>query len=65
MSNFLSRRYLDTSGDPNFFSIIRDVIVAFILIILLLVYWPFSIVPTGHRGVVTKFGEITGVRNEG
>lgn len=27
--------------------------------------WPFSSVPTGNRGVITTFGKITGIENEG
>ncbi len=33
--------------------------------ILLCSVWPFSSVPTGNRGVVTTFGKITGIEDEG
>ena len=37
-----------------------------IVIILLLIFlWPFHTVPTGNRGVVTTFGKITGIEDEG
>ena len=29
------------------------------------IIWPFSTVPTGNRGVVTTFGKITGIEDEG
>jgi prohibitin 2 len=34
-------------------------------IILLLILQPFSIVPTGSRGVITQFGKIIGIEQEG
>jgi len=33
--------------------------------ILLAFLWPFSSVPTGHRGVITTFGRISGIEGEG
>src|SRR5476649_2677455 len=37
-----------------------------LLVFLLLCWlWPFYTVPTGFRGVVTTFGKITGIENEG
>ncbi|MBV8635176.1 MAG: hypothetical protein JO002_11835 [Burkholderiaceae bacterium] len=35
------------------------------IIMLLIVVWPFHTVPTGNRGVVTTFGKITGIEEEG
>jgi prohibitin 2 len=35
------------------------------ILIALLLVWPFYSVPTGNRGVVTQFGQIIGVENEG
>lgn len=46
-------------------AIIRDASIAIALIILLIIVWPFNSVPTGSRGVVTRFGRITGIENEG
>lgn len=34
-------------------------------LIMLMAYWPLKSVPTGTRGVVTVFGKITSVQNEG
>jgi regulator of protease activity HflC (stomatin/prohibitin superfamily) len=45
-------------------NIIRSV-VAFIAIIATAIMWPFHVVPTGSRGVVTQFGEIINIENEG
>lgn len=41
---------------------------AFVIIVLLILldsFWPWQSVPTGSRGVVTKFGAIVGIDNEG
>lgn len=46
-------------------SVITYAVGALLLVLLLSVLWPFSSVPTGHRGVVTQFGRIAGVENEG
>ncbi len=35
------------------------------ILILLMFVWPFYTVPTGNRGVVTTFGKITGIEDEG
>ena len=35
------------------------------ILILLIFLWPFYTVPTGNRGVVTTFGKITGIEDEG
>jgi prohibitin 2 len=40
-------------------------IIALIVLILLSMIWPFYSVPTGSRGVVTQFGRIVGIENEG
>ena len=34
-------------------------------LLVLVFLWPFNSVPTGTRGVVTQFGAITGIENEG
>jgi prohibitin 2 len=39
--------------------------IAIIAIIALFLLWPFYSVPTGSRGVVTQFGRIVGIENEG
>ena len=49
----------------NKFAVVRDAIVALLILILLLTFWPFRTVPTGSRGIVTQFGAIKGIQNEG
>jgi prohibitin 2 len=39
--------------------------VVLVIVIAFLVLWPFYTVPTGNRGVVTTFGKITGIEDEG
>ena len=39
--------------------------VAIVLLVVVVVLWPFYSVPTGSRGVVTQFGRIVGIENEG
>ncbi len=39
--------------------------IAVLAIIVLLVIWPFYSVPTGSRGVITRFGAIVGIEAEG
>src|SRR3979490_1961300 len=34
-------------------------------LIFLFIVWPFNSVPTGSRGVVTQFGKIVGIEQEG
>jgi prohibitin 2 len=36
-----------------------------VLLLVVLVVWPFYSVPTGSRGVVTQFGKIVGIEGEG
>ena len=50
---------------PNVFAIFRDLGIGIALLIALLILWPFYSVPTGSRGVVTQFGKIVGIENEG
>jgi len=40
-------------------------ILAMVALVFLLAIWPFASVPTGSRGVITQFGKITGIENEG
>src|SRR4029077_13031003 len=44
---------------------IRLVAAAVAGLILLWIVWPFNSVPTGSRGVVTQFGRIVGIEDEG
>jgi prohibitin 2 len=40
-------------------------VIAFFALLLVALVWPFYSVPTGSRGVVTQFGAIKGIENEG
>ena len=44
---------------------IKWIVAAIALVVVLFVIWPFYSVPTGSRGVVTQFGRIVGIENEG
>jgi regulator of protease activity HflC (stomatin/prohibitin superfamily) len=44
---------------------IRRGLIALAVFVLLLLIWPFSSVPTGNRGVVTQFGAIKSIEDEG
>jgi len=58
-SNTPARRVL------NKFAVIRDAVLALLILIVLSTFWPFRTVPTGSRGVITQFGAIKGIQNEG
>ncbi|WP_208296709.1 prohibitin family protein [Massilia sp. CCM 8734] len=49
----------------NAFAVGRDVVLALVVLIVLSSFWPFRTVPTGSRGVITQFGAIKGIQNEG
>jgi regulator of protease activity HflC (stomatin/prohibitin superfamily) len=40
-------------------------VIAVVALLALRIIWPFYSVPTGSRGVVTQFGRIVGIENEG
>ena len=44
---------------------VRYVLVLLAVVVAFLALWPFYTVPTGNRGVVTTFGKITGIEDEG
>src|SRR5882672_5265070 len=50
---------------PNWAAILRDVAAGIGVWILISILWPFYSVPTGSRGVVTQFGRIVGIEDEG
>jgi len=53
-------------GDGRFGSrAIRWAIGVAVLILVLVLVWPFYSVPTGSRGVITQFGKIVGIEGEG
>jgi len=45
--------------------IVKLVGIAIVGLVVLSFLWPFYTVPTGNRGVVTTFGKITGIEDEG
>jgi regulator of protease activity HflC (stomatin/prohibitin superfamily) len=45
--------------------IARDALLALAALLCVLWCWPFRTVPTGSRGVITQFGAIKGIQNEG
>jgi len=51
--------------DPGLSKFIRNWVLGFAGFIALLILWPFYPVPTGSRGVVTQFGRIIRIENEG
>lgn len=57
--------YQAERDELNIFAVVRDAIISLIALILFLSFWPFHTVPTGSRGVVTQFGAIKGIQNEG
>lgn len=54
-----------TRNAPNWLAIIRDSVLALVLLIAVMWLWPFSSVPVGSRGVITQFGRIVGIEPEG
>ncbi len=52
-------------SEPRWGAIIRDAIILLAVIIIVPKAWPFYSVPTGSRGVVTQFGKIVGIEQEG
>ena len=61
----LQSRYIDQHGSTDRRRLLLDGIKVVLVLILLLVAWPFYSVPTGSRGVVTQFGKIVGIEGEG
>jgi regulator of protease activity HflC (stomatin/prohibitin superfamily) len=43
----------------------RNAVIGAAVAVLLILFWPFRSVPTGSRGVITQFGAIKGIQNEG
>lgn len=44
---------------------IKPAVIGVVALIALIIVWPFASVPTGNRGVVTRYGKIIGIENEG
>jgi len=64
-----SDRYTSTDRNggthPRLFAIGRDIGVTVLLVFVAIAIWPFNSVPTGSRGVVTRFGKIIDIAPEG
>ena len=45
--------------------LVRNVLIGAVGLIVVMSFWPFRTVPTGSRGVITQFGAIKGIQNEG
>jgi prohibitin 2 len=45
--------------------LLRDGVIGIAALILISLLWPFYSVPTGSRGVITQFGKIVGIEQEG
>ena len=43
----------------------KNIVIGVVVIVALVILWPFYSVPTGSRGVVTQFGKIVGIEGEG
>lgn len=50
---------------PNFPLIVRDGVIGVVTAITLAACWPFHVVPAGSRGIVTEFGKVARIENEG
>lgn len=72
----LNNRYMKTTAEVRFGEtttrqeinaplVIRDGVIAVVVLVLLLIFWPVRTVPTGSRGVITIGGAIKGIENEG
>lgn len=57
-------RYANESG-IRYTKIALDIVVGLLVLVLLIAFWPLRTVPTGHRGVVTVGGKISGIQGEG
>lgn len=56
---------LEASGVQTRLGLVKRIIPVAIGLLIVLILWPFRTVPTGSRGVVTQFGAIKGIQNEG
>lgn len=55
----------DARGELSLFKMGGLAVAAVVLLVVVSVLWPFAVVPTGYRGVVTQFGAIKGIEPEG
>jgi regulator of protease activity HflC (stomatin/prohibitin superfamily) len=66
--SFLNR-YVTTTprggSEPNVAKMVQDAVVVLALLIAFFIFNPVNSVPTGSRGVITRFGKITQIAPEG
>ena len=65
MKEIPASQYRSATIGLNVFPVARDALIALVVAVLALAFWPFRTVPTGSRGVITQFGAIKGIQNEG
>ncbi|MEO8057574.1 MAG: SPFH domain-containing protein [Burkholderiales bacterium] len=61
----LNTLFTPDNPGPRSGAIVRNVLIAVVLLALAVWLWPLRSVPTGHRGVITVGGAIRGIENEG
>jgi len=61
----LKDRYESAAAEYHWGALARDGLIGLAALLLLWKFWPFYSVPTGSRGVVTQFGKIVGIEQEG
>jgi len=61
----LKDRYESAAAEYHWGALARDGLIGLAALLLLWKLWPFYSVPTGSRGVVTQFGKIVGIEQEG
>lgn len=61
----LHDRYFDNKGYMKIGKVLFDVVIGLVILVTFLIFQPFKTVPTGTRGVITQFGAIRGIQQEG
>lgn len=61
----IKNRYFNDAGFIKPLNVGIDAVIAVFLVSILMTFWPVRTVPTGHRGVVTVGGKISGIEGEG
>src|ERR1700760_316923 len=56
---------MNAAPTPTVTKGIRYAAIVIVALLVIRMLWPFYSVPTGSRGVVTQFGRIVGIENEG
>jgi prohibitin 2 len=58
-------KFTNEQGELNRVKVGIAATLVFVALVAAMIVWPFYTVPTGSRGVVTQFGAIKGIENEG